>query len=203
MESPVLTDDRSAAIVIPLRNTQERYGVVAQTLHWLIVLLVIVQFVVGPHAADLPVGIERLKLLTFHKSVGLTILALVLLRLAWRLYTPAPALPAGIGRAQRRLAHLNHGLLYGLLLVMPILGWLTSSASNLTVRWFFLFNLPNLVQPDPALAKLTRELHDTLAWCLLGLVLLHVAAAFYHQLVLKDGLLRRMLPLWMLPREGR
>lgn len=175
----------------------------AQSLHWLIVLLVLMQFVVGFYAADLPVGIARLKLLTFHKSLGMTVFALVILRLLWRCYSPAPKLPAGMQSLQRLLAHSSHAALYGLLLTLPILGWLTSNASNLTVRWFFLFNLPNLTTPDPAVASLTKDLHHLGAWCLLALVILHVAAAFWHEFACHDGVLRRMLPLWMLPREGR
>jgi cytochrome b561 len=176
---------------------------VAQFLHWLIVLLVLGQFVVGFYAKPLPVGIERLKMLTLHKSVGITVFALVILRLLWRWYTPAPALPAGMKPIERFGAHFSHVALYGLLLTLPILGWLTSNASNLTVRWFFTFNLPNLTGPDPWLANLTKHLHDAGAWCLLALVCLHVAAAFWHELVRKDGVLRRMLPLWMLPLEDR
>lgn len=175
----------------------------AQSLHWLIVLLVLVQFVAGIYGKDLPVGIERLKLLTFHKSLGITIFALVILRFLWRLYTPAPKLPEGMKPMERFMAHFSHVALYGLLLTLPILGWLTSNASNLTVRWFYLFNLPNLVEPDKDLARLTRGLHDLGAWCLLALVCLHVAAAFWHEFARHDGVLRRMLPLWMLPREGR
>lgn len=175
----------------------------AQSLHWIIVLLVLAQFCVGPYAADLPLGIERLKLLSFHKSLGITVFALVILRLLWRLYTPAPKLPAGMQPLQRFLAHFSHVALYGLLFTLPVLGWLTSNASNLTVRWFYLFNLPNLVAPDRDLAKLTKELHDAGAWCLLALVILHVAAAFWHEFARHDGVLRRMLPLWMLPREER
>ena len=175
----------------------------AQSLHWVIVLLVLVQFAVGVYAQPLPLGIERLKLLTFHKSVGITVFALVILRLLWRFYTPPPQLPAGMKPRERFLAHFSHVVLYGLLLTLPVLGWLTSNASNLTVRWFYLFNLPNLVAPDRDLAKLTKELHDTGAWCLLALVCLHVAAAFWHEFARHDGVLRRMLPLWMLPREER
>ena len=175
----------------------------AQSLHWVIVLLVLTQFAVGPYAADLPVGIERLKLLTFHKSIGITVFTLAILRLLWRLYTPAPALPAGMKPMQRFLAHFSHVALYGLLLTLPVLGWLTSNASNLTVRWFYLFNLPNLTGPDRDLARLTRDLHDAGAWCLLALVCLHVAAAFWHEFARRDGVLQRMLPLWMLPREER
>src|SRR5579859_1021188 len=189
------SSDRGAAAIIPFRNTAERFGAVAQTLHWLILLLVIGQFVVGTTAADLPVGIERLKLLTLHKSLGVTTFALVLARLAWRAYSPAPPLPTGMPAWQKRAANASHVLLYGLLLVLPILGWISSSASNLTVRWFFLVNLPNVTGPDPALATLTKHLHETGAWCLLALVCLHAGAAFWHELVLKDGVLRRMLPL--------
>ena len=167
----------------------------AQALHWGIVLLVLCQFVVGFYAKPLPLGIERLQMLTFHKSVGITTFVLVLIRLGWRFYTPAPPLPAGMPRWQKLLAHLSHLLLYGLLLVLPILGWLTSNASNLTVRWFYLFNLPNLTGPDRQLARITKDLHDAGAWLLLAVVCAHVGAAFWHELVLKDGVLRRMLPL--------
>lgn len=174
----------------------------AQSLHWLIVLLVLCQFVVGIYGKDLPVGIERLKLLSFHKSVGITVFALVILRLLWRFYTPPPKLPPGMKPLERFGAHFSHVALYGLLLVLPILGWLTSNASNLTVRWFYLFNLPNLMGPDRDIARLTKNLHDLGAWCLLALVCLHIAAAFWHEFARHDGVLRRMLPLWMLPREG-
>lgn len=166
----------------------------AQGFHWLIVLLVLMQFVVGFSVHGMPVSLERLKLLTLHKSIGVTVFGLALLRLAWRLYSPAPALPAHMTRAQRFLAHGSHSLLYVLLLTMPIVGWIASSASNLTVRWFFLFNLPNAVNPDPALASFAKGLHGAMAWSLLALVTLHVAAAFWHEFKLKDGVLRRMLP---------
>lgn len=167
----------------------------AQALHWIIVLLVLCQFVIGFYAKPLPVGIERLQLLTFHKSLGLTTFALVLIRVAWRFYTPPPLLPASMQRWQQRLAQLSHLLLYGLLLALPILGWLTSNASNLTVRWFFLFNLPNLTGPDRELARITKDLHDAGAWLLLATVCVHVSAALWHALVLKDDVFRRMLPL--------
>lgn len=180
--------------IIPLRNSAIRFGSVAQGFHWLIVVLVIVQFLVGSYAHDLPVSLLRLKLFTLHKSIGVTAFALVLLRLAWRFYSPAPPLPAHMLTWQRRLAHVSHVLLYALLLVIPVVGWISSSASNLTVRWFFLFNLPDLVGPDPALAKSAKELHMALAWTLLAVASLHAAAAFWHELIVKDGVLRRMLP---------
>jgi cytochrome b561 len=168
---------------------------VAQAFHWVIVLLVLAQFVVGVSAHDMPVSLLRLKLLTLHKSIGVTAFMLVLLRLAWRAYSPAPPLPAHMASWQRRLAELSHVLLYALLLTLPVIGWIASSASNLTVRWFFLFNLPNLVGPDPELAKSAKGLHMTLAWVLLAVVSVHVLAALWHEYVVKDGVLRRMLPM--------
>jgi cytochrome b561 len=192
--------DRAARAFIPFRNTESRYGVVAQSLHWLIVILVAVQFMLGITAHDLPISLERLVLLTRHKAFGMTILMLMLLRLAWRLYSASPALPAGMDRLQRRLAELSHVLLYILLLTMPVVGWLSSSASNLTVSWFGLFHFPNLVSPDPALAKSMKALHIALAWVLLALISVHAAAALWHQFVRKDGVLMRMLP--HRPHEG-
>ncbi|HET7176919.1 MAG TPA: cytochrome b [Gammaproteobacteria bacterium] len=184
---------------IPWRNTPERYGAVAQLLHWVIVALVITQLVLGFSAQGLPVGIERFMLLVRHKSIGMTILGLVLLRLAWRAYTPAPPLPAGMPLLQRLAAHVSHALLYGLILVIPIVGWITSSASHLTVTWFGLFAFPNLVGPDLHLAKLAKSVHAALAWTLLIVASLHALAALWHHFKLKDTVLMRMLPV-RLPR---
>jgi len=164
---------------------------------------VIGQFALGITAHGLPVSLERLKLLTWHKSLGITVFALVLVRLAWRGFSPAPPLPADMNPLQRHLAHLSHTLLYVLLLSMPVVGWISSSASNLTVKWFFLVTLPNLVKPDPPLAELAKGLHIAMAWLLLATVSVHAAAALWHELVLKDNVLRRMLPLPLhkAPRE--
>lgn len=184
---------------IPWRNTPERYGAVAQLLHWGIVALVITQFVLGFSAQGLPIGIERFMLLVRHKSIGMTVFGLALLRLAWRAYTPPPALPAGMPASQRLAAHLSHVLLYGLILVIPIVGWITSSASHLTVTWFGLFAFPNLVGPDLSLAKLAKSVHAALAWTLLIVASLHALAALWHHFRLKDTVLLRMLPV-RLPR---
>jgi len=182
-----------------LRNTEVRYGTVAQVLHWTIVLLVIGQFALGLTAHPMPVSLMRLKLLTWHKSLGVTVFALTLLRLGWRLYSPPPLLPAHMPRLQQRLVQYSHGLLYLLLLTMPFVGWIASSASNLTVKWFFLVTLPNLVQPDPALADFAKGLHIAMSWVLLALVIGHVAAALWHEWGTRDNVLRRMLPLPLRP----
>ncbi|MBI1733436.1 MAG: cytochrome b [Gammaproteobacteria bacterium] len=179
-----------------MRNTDEQYGWVTQGLHWAIFVLVAVQVVLGTIGADLPVGMERLITLARHKSLGMTIFALMLARLAWRLVNPAPALPAEMGQVERRAARAVHWLLYALLLTMPVVGWVGSSASNLTVSWFGLFTFPDLVNTDPGLAQLAKAVHRGLAWGLMALVTLHALAALRHHFLLGDNVLARMVP-WL------
>lgn len=184
---------------VPLRNTPNDYGAVARTLHWLIVALLIAQFTLGWIGADLPVSLRRLVLLARHKSLGATIFMLVIARLGWRLYSPPPALPGDMPRWQRVGAHASHWMMYALLLAMPIVGWLSSSASNLTVSWWGLFNWPDLVAPDETLAHTLKAFHKGLGWLLLAVVSVHVAAALWHHFARRDQVLSRMIP-W-LPRR--
>lgn len=179
---------------LSLMNTPARYGVVAQSLHWLIVILVLLQFLLGIKAHGMPISLERLMLLARHKSIGISIFMLVILRLAWRFYSPPPPLPATTSPWMAAAAQASHGLLYALLLLMPPVGWLLSSASNLTVSWFGLVSLPNLLAPDRRLAHWLLLTHQSMAWLLCILILVHVCAAFWHHLVRKDDVLIRMLP---------
>lgn len=178
---------------MPARNTSVRYGFMAQTLHWAVVGLLIVQVTLGKIAEGLPLGLDKLAILARHKSVGITIFSLAAIRLAWRLYDRPPPLPP-MPRWQRAFAHLNHWALYALLFAMPITGWLMSSASNYPVSWFGLVQLPDLIAPDRSLKEQLEDVHETLAKILIALAILHVAAALKHQLVDRDGLLFRMLP---------
>ena len=186
--------DLTASRLVTLRNTRERYGAVAQLFHWLIMVLVIVQFTLGFMAHGLPISLERLILLARHKSIGITIFVLVVLRLAWRLYSKPPPLPPSPHPLFDTAARVSHALMYALLLAMPPVGWLLSSASHLTVAWFGLFLLPNLVAPDKRLAQALLLTHESMAWLLLTIVTVHVLAAFWHHFVRKDSVLLRMLP---------
>jgi cytochrome b561 len=182
---------------MPVRNTADRYGSVAQTLHWTIVALLIVQFTLGKIADSLPIGLDKLVTLARHKSFGITILALATIRLLWRLFNRPPPLPPMPGW-QRATAHFNHAALYAILFAMPLTGWLMSSAKNFPVSWFGLIQLPDLIAPDDGLAHNFEEIHEMLSNVLIALVGLHVLAALKHQFVDRDGLLMRMLP-WRSP----
>ena len=177
-----------------LRNSATRFGAISQLLHWLVVALLILQFTLGWTAADLPAGLAKLTLLARHKSFGMTILMLALLRWAWRLANPVPDLPTTLRPYERVLARVTHALLYVLVFAMPVTGWLMSSAANFPVSWFHLFTWPNLIAPDKGLVDGLKEVHEALSVALATTITVHVLAALRHHFVLKDDTLRRMLP---------
>jgi cytochrome b561 len=177
------------------KNTAERWGPVSQALHWLVVLLVLVLAAVGLSLDSLPKTPKYFWVFTMHKSIGISVLALVLLRIGWRLYAGAPAPVAGTPSWQARIAAATHVLLYALLLAMPLSGWLYDSASGLRpFRWFGLVLMPKLAAPGKALADNARDAHAWLFWVLVALVALHAAAALHHHLFRNDPTLSRMLP---------
>jgi cytochrome b561 len=182
-----------------IRNTTARWGHVAQFLHWLIVALIILQVILANIAEDLPLGMKKLAMFARHKSVGITILGLAVIRLAWRWANPTPELPTTLKPYERALAGLTHGGLYILLFAMPLTGWMMTSARGFPVSWFGFFQLPDFVPKNDSLYNAMKETHDTLALALYAIVFLHVAAALKHHFMLKDDVLRRMLPFTKKP----
>jgi cytochrome b561 len=176
-----------------VRNTLERWGSVAQTLHWLIVALIITQVILALTASQLH-GMAKLAMLARHKSVGITILMLAVVRLLWRFANPTPPLPATLKPFERFLAHFTHAALYFLIFAMPISGWVMTSARGFPVSWFSLFQLPDLVAKNRPLYEATLTTHEALAWSLGAVATLHLLAALKHHFVLKDTILLRMLP---------
>lgn len=176
------------------KNPRDHWGAVSQTLHWLIVGLIVVMAWLGLTMTDLPNTPRKVEIFALHKSIGLTILALVLLRLAWRAYAGAPDPLASIPRWQHRLAVVTHAGMYVLLLAMPISGWVIHSASGFPLRWFGLFRVPPLTGHDEALQELAATWHEWIFWTLVVMVLAHATAAFWHHLFQNDATLRRMLP---------
>ncbi|HZV38643.1 MAG TPA: cytochrome b [Pseudoxanthomonas sp.] len=178
-----------------LKNTDDRWGTVSQSLHWLIVVLILGLGVVGLIMGELPKTPKYFWVYTMHKSFGITVLGLMLARLGWRLYAGAPKPVAGTPGWQHATATLTHFLLYVLALGIPLSGWLYDSASGLRpFKFFGLFAMPKLVGPDDALKALTHELHEWGFWLLIALVAAHAGAAFYHHLFQHDATLARMLP---------
>ena len=173
-----------------------RYSGPAIVLHWLLAIALFGIFALGVYMVDLPISPERLRLFNWHKWAGITILALSLLRLGWRLtHAPPPDLP--MPPWQRRLAHLSHRTMYALFLVVPLVGWAYSSATGFQVVVFGVLPLPDFVPKSKPLAEVLETAHATLAWLLAGLVVVHVAASIKHAFVDRDGLLGRM---WFAPR---
>ena len=192
-QSPVIS-----APGAPGGAVEPRYGAVAIALHWVLAVAILTAFGVGLYLEGQPFTPAKLKLINWHKWAGVTILALSLLRLVWRLTHRPPALPARIERAmpawQRAAHHGTHHLMYLLFFAVPLLGWAYSSAKGFPVVWFGVLPLPDLVTPDPALAESIKPLHGLAAWGLIGLVALHVGAALKHQFIDRDNLLARMRP---------
>ena len=173
----------------------QRYSSTAIALHWLIAILIIATFTLGLVMTDIP-GLTptKLRYFSWHKWAGVTVLALAALRLLWRLRRTPPAYPDTMAPWQRRAAHLLHGLLYAMMFAVPLSGYFYSLAAGVPVVYFGLFPLPILIDADPALKPVLKDLHYWLAMGLASMVALHVLAAFKHLLVDRDGVMGRMLP---------
>ena len=171
-----------------------RYTATAIALHWLIALLVFSNLPLGVYMHELALSPFKLKLISYHKWVGVTIFLLMVMRLAWRATHVPPPLAETIPLWQQRAAHGVHFLLYVLLLVIPVSGWLMSSAKGVPVVYLGLVQLPDLVGKDKALGELLEEAHEMLNFGMIALVGMHVAAALKHHFIDHDTTLRRILP---------
>ena len=183
-----------------LTSSERRYGLVAMTLHWLIALAIVSNFAIGLYMHELPkLKPSTIELYQIHKSIGLTVLALSVLRLLWRLVNPVPPLPEGLPGWERFAARASHVLLYVLMIGIPLAGWIMVSVSPLEIPtfWFKQFQVPHL--PLGAFRGEEAEeamevIHASLAYAMAGLFVLHILAALRHHLILKNDVLRRMIP---------
>lgn len=185
-----------------LKNTADRWGGISQLLHWMVAILILVMAYLGLTMGDLPNGPDKIKTYALHKSIGITILALVALRLLWRLYAGTPRPVPGSPRWQERIASLTHAAIYLLLFAIPLSGWVLNSAAGFPLRWFGLVNLPHIVGESHDLHELAEEAHELMFWMLALLVVAHAGAAFYHHIFQRDATLARMLPRGWLRTEG-
>lgn len=181
-----------------MNHSLTRYNRVAMALHWGLALALLGSMAVGAFMSELELSPQKLKLYNWHKWAGVTILALSLLRLLWRLTHQPPPLPARIALAmpawQVTLHQATHRLMYALFFIVPLAGWAYSSMAGFPVVWFGVVALPDFVPVNKELAQALKGVHGLLAYTLLALVLLHVAGALKHQFIDRDGLMARMLP---------
>ena len=177
----------------PLTMTQT-YHPIARGLHWLMALCIFGLLVLGHYMRELPLSPDKLRFYSWHKWAGVTVFALAVLRLVWRVVHRPPALPETLSPLIKRLAHAGHALLYVLMFAMPLSGWLMSSAKGVPTVWFGVFPLPDLLSRDRAFGDLLENVHAALSWLLVAMVVAHVLAALYHHRVLRDDTLDRMWP---------
>jgi len=180
---------------MPIKNLADRWGGVSITLHWLTALMIVGLVVVGLLMQELANSPTKIQIYGLHKSIGLTVLALTVLRLLWRLFAGVPAPVPGTPRWQLWAANASHGALYLILLAMPLSGWLYNSASGFPLKWFGLFSLPKLSGYDAQVKAFALDAHETLFLLLAAIVTVHALAALKHHYRDRDRTLVRMLPL--------
>jgi len=179
-----------------IRNTTSSWGLVQQTLHWLIVALVVAQLIVGSTLGATPADASLWRtLFPLHATIGMSIFVVMLVRLLWRVSNPVPELPDTLKPWQKTLAHGNHWLLYIILIGLPIGGYVLVSTHGQPIP-FFGWSLPPMpfVPQSETLQATIKAMHGLGAMIVVVLVVLHVAAALRHGYLLKDGVLQRMAP---------
>lgn len=176
-----------------MKPSRQHWDPVVRTLHWLMAAMLAGQWALGKIAVGYRLSPTKLDLFVWHKSIGILLLVLVLLRIVWRLLHRRPALPADMNGSVRTLAHASHLLLYTLMLTLPISGWIIQSGANIPFRIFWLIPLPNLPGVDKALRETASFIHEWAGWLLLLMVILHVSAALLHHFHHRNHVLKRML----------
>lgn len=170
----------------------EVYSGVAKFLHWAVAICILIMIPVGITMGRIPSGDLQNILYHVHRSFGVLILPLMLVRLIYRLVNGAPAPEPTLTAVQRTVSHLVHVALYALVITQALIGWIATSAYGAAIWVFGLFIMPDLVSKDQALAEPLFYVHDILGFVLAGLVTLHIGAALYHFLIRGDGVMQRM-----------
>ena len=174
-----------------LKNSENRFGLIAILLHWIMAVLIIGLLGIGLYMVSLPIGFEKLKLYGWHKEYGFLVLGLVIFRLFWRLINITPHL--SLPWFEIIAARLMHWAFYGFMLAMPITGWLITSAAGLPASFFGLFVLPNLIAPNEEFRQFFELVHKWLGYGLIVAIFLHACAALKHHFIDKDDILKRMI----------
>ena len=177
-----------------IHNTPHQYGAIARALHWWSALFFFVMFFVGLYMTDLEkTDPLRGSLFQFHISLGILIFGLTVIRILWKLKEVQPDFPATMSETQIKIAKATYGLLYLLLLLIPLSGYVIVTTAGKNPGFFGLFELPNLIGKDEALHEQAEEVHEFLAWTAILLVAGHILMALKHHFIDKDNLLLKML----------
>ena len=171
-----------------------QYTATAKSLHWLMAVMLFGLLALGLYMTNLPFSPEKLKLYSWHKWAGVTVFMLLLFRLLWRIKNPPPPLPESMPKALQLVAHAGHFGLYALMFAIPLSGWLMSSAKGFQTVYFGVLPIPDLIEKNKELGHLLAEVHETLSWLFIILLVGHIAAALKHHFIDKDDILIRMLP---------
>lgn len=177
---------------MPLKNSELNYGLVVRTNHWLSAIIFISLIALGLYMIDLDESDFRNDLYSFHKSMGVVVLALVLFRIIWLKLNPNLE-SLSENKSEYILSRVVKGILYLALLGMPISGWVLSNSAGYAVGFFGLFELPTIVAENKAIDEIARDVHEIFGLIMIAVILLHIAGSLKHHLVYKDGTLLRML----------
>ncbi len=184
-----------------LRSNRLQWGAVAKTFHWLTALLIIGNGIFGLCMDLAGSPMQKISWLALHKSIGLTVLALFLLRVLWRLGDKRPEEDPS-PRVQQIAAHVVHGLLYLMVVALPLSGWWFNSIAGKPLQFFKMFNLPALAAANPDMRHFAHEVHEYLFWFVVLLLVFHVGGALKHHLIDRDNTLLRMLPFRRLRNDS-
>jgi cytochrome b561 len=172
---------------------RQQYGTTAKIFHWLVMALLVMQYLIGWLMPDIHRGMKPGVAMTFHISLGILILVLVVLRFVWRLTHPV-APESSLTRWQRLTSEAVHWLLYALVLATTVTGWLFASFRGWSISLFYLVPLPMLASDNAAAGKAIDGLHQAMEWALLVVIGIHVASALAHLFFYRDRIMQRMLP---------
>jgi cytochrome b561 len=177
-----------------MAHAHEHFSPLQRLLHWLMAACILAMLFIGVGMVS-TVTPKYLTLVSIHKPIGIAILVLAVLRLAIRIRTGVPALPADLPEPMRLAAKLSHVLLYALMIAMPLIGWAMLSAAAYPVELLGGYRLPAILPQDDRMHTLLRNAHRALAYAFFALILAHVAAALFHALVRRDGVFEAMSPI--------
>lgn len=182
----------TSATTSGLTHIRYRYTGAQRLIHWAMAVVICCALALGLYCANIGHTPQREFLMTIHKSLGMTALALIVLRIPIRVASGEPEWRVVQPSHVRIGAHVAHGILYLLMILMPVTGYITSGAEGRDIPWFGLFEWPNLMQPDRPLGRMVGHIHEYGAYAFFGILGLHLAAVVWHRLVKRDETLSRM-----------